>query len=43
MKLFAFLAAVEASVWIHPEVKVASKALGVPMEDLPGRVKNPIY
>merc|ERR1712154_180677 len=36
MKLFAFLAAVEASVWIHPEVRAANRALGIPMEELPG-------
>ena len=36
MKLFAFLAVAEASVWIHPQVRAANKALGIPMEELPG-------
>ena len=36
MKLFAFLAAVEATVWIHPEVIAANRALGIPTESVPG-------
>merc|ERR1712130_383478 len=36
MKLLAFVALAEASVWIHPEVVAANRALGIPMEDMPG-------
>ena len=36
MKLFAFLAVAEASVWIHPQVRAQNRAMGIPMEELPG-------
>ena len=36
MKLFAFLSIADCSVWIHPEVRAANRALGIPMEDPPG-------
>ena len=37
MKIFAFLAIAEASVWIHPEVQAANKALGIRDGELPGK------
>ena len=36
MKLFAILATAQATHWIHPEVVAANRALGIPMDSLPG-------
>ena len=36
MKLFAIIATAQATQWIHPEVVAANRALGIPMESLPG-------
>lgn len=35
MKLFC-LAVAQASMWIHPEVRAANRAMGIQMEELPG-------
>ena len=37
MKLFAILATAQATQWIHPEVVAANRALGIPMDSMPGQ------